>query len=334
MTDISTRIAKLDSQLIRLGRGREFELHSQAKRRGRAVLVRVHHAHYLPVEVWESLDPGDRQLARMAAVRAAAEREPVFSGPSAAALLGLPLFHRFDETVHLAIPNQGSGRTSAGVVRHRVTLDAADVVRVGDFCCTSASRTILDLACSFSSEDALVSADAYLRDEFRVFRRVDEQRLEEWRADMRHRFSTLKGRRGIRSAREVLLLADPRKDSALESISHLRLDRLGFAVELQVPVAGPKGETFHVDFRFVGLKLLGECDGKSKYTDERFLNGQTANDRVYADKRRQDWVCGSLRSEMIRWGYPEVATDEAFMRMLRAFNVPIPPTPRAPQLRR
>lgn len=322
------KIREIESQLVRLERGREYERHVNMRRRGESRLTRVYKAHYLPNEVWESLDERARLLVRMLALRRVAVREPIFSHTSAAVLLGLPLYKPTGEAVHLTTPPECSNRAGAWVIRHRSVIDPRDTVLVAGLRCTSPERTILDLARSGASEDALSCADAHLRNEFRVDRKIDAARLEEWRDRMAERLRALNGGRGVRLAREVLAAADPRKDSVLESVSHLRLDRLGFRVALQVPVAGPNGYDYFVDFELLGLRLFGECDGKMKYTDEGVLGGRTANEQVYRDKRRQDWICGTRNYGMIRWGYPDVDTELTFARRLVAFGVDIPKPPR------
>lgn len=289
-----------------------------------AAHVRLHRGRYLPTPVWERLSDEDRHLCRVLSAHAAASVPPVFSHVSAAIMLGMPIYGPIDERVHLTNDVEGAGVATPGVVRHRSRLGADDIVSVGELRCTSPERTILDLARSSPAEVALAATDGYLREHFRVGRRVDPFLFAEWQGEMADRLAALRGAFGVRAARKVLELADPRTDSVLESVSHLQLDRLGFEVELQVEVPGPSGRSYFVDFELLGLELFGECDGKAKYTDERLRAGRSAEELVYRDKRRQDWICGSTRKKMIRWGSPDVVTPSVFARRLRAFGVPIP----------
>lgn len=329
--DVLQRIALLDGQLIRTGRPTNSGGERRAARlRG---TVALHHGYHIAAERWRAADRTDRQLARILAVRAAARGDIVFSHSSAAVLLGLPLYEANLDVVHITEPRGGAARRTGALLRHRSELDTDDIVEVGGLRCTSPERTLLDLARFVSVEDALACADGHLRGSFRVGRQVDTATVAEWRDRLERRLDDLVGARGVRGAREMLRLADPRKDSVLESVSHLRLVRLGFEVELQVPVRGPEHYDYYVDFRFVGLRLFGECDGASKYTDASLMNGLSPAQLVYREKRRQDWICGSTRNEMIRWGYSDVCSELGFARRLHAFRVPIPWPPRGLVLR-
>ncbi len=304
-------------------------MYFNAERRetGSGGLTRVHRAHYLPTSVWSGLDARDRHLARILAVQAAARSNPVFSHLSSIVLHDLPSYSAIGGIVHVVTGLHGSGRKGAGVVRHRVPLDEREVQTVRGIRFTSAEDTIADLAHDGSSENALVFADAYLRRLFRNGRVVESDGMATWRAKAEAGMSALKGTRGARAAREVFALADPRKDSVLESISHLRLVRLGFEVELQVPVPGPNGQRYFVDFEFSGLELFGECDGKVKYLDERLLAGRTASEVVYEEKQRQDWICDSTGKRMLRWGYEDARSELRLSRKLAASRVRIPRPP-------
>ncbi len=321
---VETRIERLAEMLV-------------PTRRGEGVtdgdLVTVARGYRMRAEAWNGLKPEGRHLVRIIAVQRRAVGEPVFSQTSAAVLHGLPLHARADPRVHLTAPENGPGRSTAGVVRHRAPLGSEDVVEIGGLLCTAPDRTLLDLARFGAAETAIACADGFLRQEFRVERRIDRIRLERWRERMLETLADMPGERGVMRAREIVELADPRIDSVLESVSHLYLRRLGFDVELQVPVVSRTGGTYFVDFEFLGLDLFGECDGKAKYLDEALRAGRSADELVYREKRRQDWITGSTRKGMIRWGWPETGTVHRFARHLSACGLRIsrPPGPSRPR---
>ena len=320
---IETRIERISRALAQRSTRRPLGLPSLRSGSYR----RVHHGWYLPVEFWEALSDEDRHLARLLAIRRAAATSPVFSHVSAAVLLDLPIYGESGSKVHTIVGPRGSGRPSDGLIRHKSRLHEGDIVEIAGLRCTSPERTLLDLSCTEPAELALACVDGYLRSEFRVDRSIDRARLGEWQHDMERRLHERRAARGIRTARTVFALATPTLDSVLESVSHLQLRRLGFELELQVPVPGPNGRPYYVDFEFLGLELFGECDGKAKYTDPELRGGLTAEQLVYRDKRRQDWICGSTGKGLIRWGHPDVLTVRHLARRLRAFNVPIPRPP-------
>ncbi len=322
--DIATRIAGFEESLAFTSRSERLDPRSA---------TRLHRGIYLPVEISASLRPEDRHLARVLAVQERAVGGPVFSHVSAAVLLGLPLHSGADGPVHLTTRVAGPNRRSPGIVRHRAPLAEHEVVEVCGLLCTSPDRTLLDLARFEPAETAISCADAFLRREFRVDRRIDHLRLECWRGGMLETLARMPGERGVLRAQEVLELADPRTDSVLESVSHLYLRRLGFDVELQVPVPSPTGGTYFVDFEFLGLGLFGECDGKAKYLDERLRGGNSADELVYREKRRENWITGTTRNDIIRWGWPETATIHRFARHLSACRVRIPRRPGPPRPR-
>jgi hypothetical protein len=321
---VPERLTHLSDLLIRQGRTIALNATHRESTASGEERVKLHHGVYMLRSHWDALVAEDRCLARILSVQHTAGSAHVFSHGSAAALLDLSLYGPAPSTAEVISSGRGGGVHSHGLTRHRAALPDEDVVSIGGILCTSPDRTLLDLARTGDPATSLSYADSYLRAEFRVDRRIDHERLGEWQEGMRRRMDQLRSHRGIRMARGVLALADPRKDSVLESVSHLRLHQLGFRTELQVPVPGPNGHDYYVDFEFVDLNMFGECDGRAKYTDSRMRGGLTLEQALYREKRRQDWICGKTRKGMVRWGRPDVDTTTAFARRLHAFGVPIP----------
>ncbi|UOQ61265.1 hypothetical protein MUN76_04655 [Leucobacter rhizosphaerae] len=276
---------------------------------------------------WSTLSPNDRLVARARAVNRAATREPLFTHTSAAALLGLPLFDVTTDSTHVASPVNGPGRSSGGLIRHRFDVQPEDITFRHHLRCTTPDRTVFDLARSARAEAGLSCADAVLRAQFRTHRSIDRTGIDAWRAQMRERVSESAGTRGLHTLRRVVDLADPRADSVLESISRLQFLRLGFNVDIQVPVPSPSGGHYFVDFELLGIGVLGECDGRSKYRSPLLRNGESAEEVVYREKRRHDWICGTTGKRMIRWGFAEATTPTRMARMLTAYGIAIPGGP-------
>ena len=287
----------------------------------------LHRGLYLESREWQTLSGADRHLARMLAAQRSATRPVVFSHVSAAVLLGLPIYGSLGAAVHTLSPAGGASHSSTCVTRHRAALPEADIVSIAGLRCTSPERTLLDLARFLSAETSLSAIDGFLRQEFKVDHRVDWDSHWQWRAEFEARLAGLRGERGVRRARRVLELADPRSDSVLESVSHLRLRQLGFEVDLQVPIRAPHGGSYYVDFEFLGLDLFGECDGKAKYLRAEMRSGRSAEEIVHREKRRHDWICGTTKKNLIRWEYVDVTTLTAFARRLHAFGVRTPRLP-------
>lgn len=320
-----TRVSRL---LLRTTSRVESDRAARQRRIDTGSLTRVLRGTYVTTPVWRSLDEKDQHLAKLIATHEAAHTPPVFSHLTAAVLHKLPLYGALPRAVHTIGAAASTEAQAPGVVRDRMMLAPEDTVEIAGVRCTSIERTLADLAVTAPPEVSLSAIDGYLRREFRVKRLVDWGRLVEWQADMQARLSVLSGARGIRQARLVFALADPRKDSVLESISHLQLHRLGFEVALQVPVPSPTGRDYHIDFEFVGLQLFGECDGKEKYVNALLRAGLSADEIVYREKRRHNWICGTTKKDLIHWGYPDAVTPLALARRLQAFGVVIPRMPK------
>lgn len=290
-------------------------------------LVRIARGWYAPAADWNAWHPSDRQLARVLIAHRDAIRPPLFTHTSAAVLLGLPVWEFPDSRVHLSAETSGASRPSMSRHQQRVAVD--DVVSVAGIRCTSADRTLIDLA-SLACEETLVGvADAVLRSAVeqggRGSHSFDEVRSDSWRHRMRDRIAGARGRRGVRALRRAIEFADARADSVLESVSRLQFRRLGIDVDLQVRVPNPDGGCWYVDFELCGLGILGESDGDAKYTDQRLMGSRTAAETVLREKKRDNRISGITGKRLIHWGYEDVRTLEAFARMLRSFGVPVPP---------
>ena len=310
------------------GRVGKYDASSNRLRAFGSEYIRIYWGAYLPVRLWGELTREAQHLARLLAAQQAARGSLVFSHQSAAVLLGMPSYGELGSRVHIVGSTRASGQQTRGLIRHRAELSNDDVVEISGLLCTSPQRTILDLARFAQAETALAATDGYLRNEFKVGQNVDWSRVFAWRDDMAARIGKIRGRNGATAAERLLMLADPRIGSVLESISHLQLIRLEFEVAIQVPVPAPHGRMYYVDFELLGLDLFGECDGKQKYTDAKMRNGQTADEVVYREKRRQDWICKRENKGMVRWGYPEAPTARKLGTHLMGLGVPVPRMPR------
>lgn len=152
----------------------------------------------------------------------------------------------------------GYSGSVSGIHVHRAELRPVDRCFAGDLPLMGAERIALDTARERGVEAGLVIADALLRRDL-----TDRPRLEDC-------LSWCKGWPGSRAARDVVDLADPRAESALESRSRWRLVTSG------LPEIWPQAEIW-VDGEFVGrvdfyvpeFGVIGEADGWDKYELDR-----------------------------------------------------------------
>jgi len=247
--------------------------------------------------------------------------DPVFWGPSAAVLHGIPLYRLHPKNVHVAVLGSRHARTKAGVVQHDVLLPEGDITRIDGIRCTALDRTILDLACTATWEATVAAADAALRRECVTGHDHDERRAEQWHLRMseRARQSRL---HGIRHARRLIAFADGRAQLPGESVSRLHLHRLGFRdVMLQVPITGAEGDRYWLDFGFPGSQVFGEFDGQTKYLDEDLRGGRTLEQALLDEKRREDDVRGVTGWRFARWEERHIRTADMLGQRLAAFGV-------------
>lgn len=79
------------------------------------------------------------------------------------------------------------------------------------------------------------------------------------------------------------------------------------APELQVRMLGASGKEYVVDFWWPQFNVIGEFDGKYKYTDQQYMNGRTAQQVLYDEKLREDDL-RAARHGFTRWPWATAAS--------------------------
>jgi hypothetical protein len=170
---------------------------------------------------------------------------------------------------------------------------------------TSLARTAVDMSASRSLRSSVVFMDAAMR---RAIERscgpaalramaIDPTARMHVRAAFDAEVAFFTRHRWVTHVREAIRLADPASETVLESFSRLAMIDGGIAApRCGVPVVGDDGRTYWADFYWDALRLIGEADGVSKYSDASVL---------VAEKRREE----ALRARgfaIVRWGMAEV----------------------------
>ena len=171
-------------------------------------------------------------------------------------------------------------------------LPASELTVVDGVPVTSVARTVLDIARGCPLPEGLVTADAALR-----------QGLS--RSQLRVTLRTQWNWPRRPGAELVVRLADGRSESPLESYLRGRFIQLDLPQpELQYVVRAQSGEFLgRVDFMWDQLGLVGEADGKVKYT----------GDELWREKKRHDDI-DEEGYQIIRWRWTQAhASDEAFL---------------------
>lgn len=271
--------------------------------------------------------PRDPTAQRARAALAGLGRDTVLGDAYAATLLHLPTplpLAPLPAAVTVLVP--GSGWRSRGVTARCSEVAPQDRVSVQGITCTSLERTALDLARGRPLAQALVVLDAALR--CRVLADGASSGLAAWElaADpartaaaaerLLAAYERLGPVRGHHRLRAVIGLADPRAETPLESASRGVLLQASIPPpDLQVRVRGDDGRWYRCDVGWRGARVLGEADGRVKYTDAQVL---------WQEKVRQDAILatGEWRA-LVRWTADDVWRTPARLlaRVRRALDL-------------
>ena len=270
-------------------------------RAGRLVRLRagvVLAASALPVE------PAGRHLV-LAHAEQTKYPEGVLSHESAAIVWNLPTpgvrpWH--EALAATTFPAGTTQRSRHGVANHHIgKLPPHHLARdASGYVVTSVARTAVDLAGRHPLPEQLVLLDA-------AARRICESLVANpRRRDYANPKLIAEARRVVLEAATVtrsgrlrlgISLCTPERESAAESVSAGHFHLAGFPTPLfNPPIHTAKG-TLYPDCYWPAHRLVGECDGASKYTDQSIM---------VAEKQREQWFRDE-RYPMVRWlGYDDV----------------------------
>jgi hypothetical protein len=229
-------------------------------------------------------------------------------------LLGLPVWNRPLDRVHVSRTGAGGGRITRGVHRHVTPLHAGEVVAVDGIPVTDPARTVVDVACAAPFEEAVVVADAALAP--RPGRRPPLTDVARLRAALDRC-----GRHGRTGARRVLAFADGGARSPGESRSRVAMWRAGLpAPVLQHEVLDHDGRSLgFADFGWPERRTVGEFDGRVKY-GRLVPAGRVPADVLYDEKLRED-AMRATDLGMVRWTWADLDPfTEVPARLQRTFR--------------
>ena len=265
--------------------------------------VAVRRGVYTTRALWSSLD----QYAGQAALQARAASlnmvmPHLVSHDSAAYLHRLPILEATPRLVHITRFGALGGRTRFGVKHHKAPFTTEQIGFVDELPVLDLPRTVADIAREHGPRHGLVAADAALR------MGVSRSALEAAAVPMR-------SWPNVTVVREAIELADPRAESAGESLSRKLVAELGVGpVQPQFGLRDGGREAW-CDLR-VGRHVI-EFDGRVKYlrTAEGGLADTDMGEVLWREKRRQDWICGfKLGMSRLTWADLTPAAWEATKR--------------------
>lgn len=281
----------------------------------RGEVLRVLPSCYVEAKTWRELNPLKKHLFK---VRTLAQKHPdwTFCGVSAAVVLGYDVSFRRLNKVHVVTKPSIHRKDTALVRFHR--LDGIETTVAGGVKVTIPERTALDCMRTMPVCEGAAVADAAIRRE-----RWDNAHLDEWIAEFRkkHRY------RGILRSLLVCDIADGRSENGGESIARANMILAGFeAPELQVEIRNPVDpqQIFRADCLWVcadGSIVVGELDGRRKYTDENMLRGRDIQEVLFEERQRESRI-SALGAKVMRFPF-EVANDrERLAALMDVFKVP------------
>lgn len=301
---------------------RSLDLDDSRQRHARRVRTGEEHRVALSVYAdklaWDALTSRDQYIHRIRAVlETRAFDSGVVSHESAAALHGLPVLGSWPRQVHITIGRSNGGKSRGEVVKHSVDILGNDVTTVAGLRVTSLARTVIDLAANAKFVNAVVVADHALRLD-RWGKREPPCTLDAISAALERR---LPARAHARIAR-VIAFATTQSDSPLESVSRVNMYNVGIPQPvLQQRFSDYRGLIGFSEFYWPEYKLVGEADGRSKYTDPRYRNGRSLEEVLLDEKKRADRL-RAIGLNVSRWGWEIGVNPESLRRHLEAAGLP------------
>jgi hypothetical protein len=287
-------------------------------RHNRGDLIRVRQGTYVASDAWERLDAAERHRALVLAVTVDHDEDLVFSHLTAAALWRLPVVGPLPRNPQTLGTGASGGRSTKSLERSQISLPR-EVVDLENVHVTSLCSTTVDVAATCGFATAVAIADAALRRTLHPLAGVPSSSLT--RDQLQEHLDRLSPFYGSVKARRAIDFADALADGPGESLSRvsIHLSRLS-KPELQVPLLGASGTKYFVDFWWPQFRVIGEFDGKHKYTDPQLLRGRTPAEVVYAEKLRED----DLRARgytVSRWPWSTAMTPALLRQQLRRAGV-------------
>jgi hypothetical protein len=280
---------------------------------------RVRQGVYTEATSWAEASEHARYVARIRAVAETRRVEAVFSHRSAAILHGLPMLQPFPTVVDAIVPPTSRRRRGTGIDWHHLDLDPADVERVDGLLVTTLARTLIDVARTESFAWAVVQLDAGLSlpKTPSTPDRWDRAGERVSRDELLQRLDALGSASGTRRAAKAIAFGDGRAGSVGESLSRLQMHAWGVpAPELQVSVRGVSGRRYLVDFAWDDGRLLGEFDGRVKYSRNAGPSSSPMEDVLWAEKWREDDIRATGRV-IVRWSWNDALDGRGLIAALQ-----------------
>lgn len=252
--------------------------------------VHVWRGVYAVRALWDSLDEyRGRPLLRVRAASLNMSMPHVISHDSAALLHGIRLLDEPPRWVHITRFGVHGSRTKNGVKHHKAPYEPGQIVFVDGLPTLDVPRTAVDVCREHGGRAGLVACDSALQ--------LVKDRSLLWAA-----VAPMRSWRHVTTVRACIEQADPGAESVAETLGRKLATELGLGpVETQFGLRDGGREAW-CDLR-IGRHLI-EIDGHKKYrvVADGGLATSSADEVLWREKRRQDWVCGfKLGMSRVTW---------------------------------
>lgn len=284
----------------------------RAARRGE--VVRPALGIYARTSYWVDLSPTQRLLHQMRAL-SAIHPSWVFAGCSAAVAHGLDVGHEQARTICIATTARSHSADSQ--VGKRIVVSGGKTATRQGIPVTTFTRTVYDCLHLCAFPEALAIADSAMR-----VKGIGRERLT------RNVAVECRGMPGLQRVMEIIALADGRSENGGESKVRAQIIKLGFVVpQLQQEFHDHvDGKTYYVDFAWDlpdGTLVIGELDGKDKYTNAEMTGGKGVDETLLAERRRESHITVGDRSvKVLRFSFAESQQPARFARLLELYGIP------------
>ncbi|MEX1079723.1 MAG: hypothetical protein WED09_11510 [Homoserinimonas sp.] len=266
-------------------------------------LTRIRRGAYVSAAVGESANRDERYDLRIAAVLGTRRTPVVVSHLSAARVWGIPVVAPWPRQVHVTVSPASGNRSKNGVIVHRGVLSLDEVVQTSGVAVTSLIRTLTDVARTAPFRDAVAALDHALH-----HGRTSKPELLVALDDQQTAI-------GRRRALRAIAFASPLAKLPGESFSRVLLHELGFPPpELQHEFETAVGQRF-ADFWWEGVRLIGEFDGKDKYTNPKYTQDRTPAEVMWAEKQRENEL-SDHDIRLRRWIWQDLELVQPFIKRL------------------
>lgn len=267
---------------------------------------------YARTSYWSQLNRGEQTLHIVKAL-GILHKTWAFSHATAALVHGFSVSYNLLNPIHFITETSGGGQAVEGLRHHRSKSLKSEAV--GGIKVTPATQTVADCLRALPLPSAIAIGDSALRSG-----RIGRQNLANCLA-------SAKGARGIRRARQIAELLDPRAESGGESFVRGRLIELGFAVhDIQMPVPDPEAswrQPFRLDIvlrRPDGGLVDLEVDGRQKYEDETMTRGRPMAG-IFMDERQREARITAHGIRIVRITPKQARDDKLLLKKLEAYGL-------------